>query len=106
MGASDVVGNNQESFVSSRKTDKCAFSKVSFSDCLGKQKSDSSPIVCHKDFVDDVSQKQSPTELLRPVSRNSVKSKQHSCLRNYQCCDHHLGYFDETVLLLDIKSCQ
>ena len=104
MGASDILGNKQESFASSRKADKCAFSKVSFDDCLAKQKSDSSPVVCSSDFVHDVSPKQSPTELLCPVSRNSVESKQNSCLRNNitSIVTIILAIFIKLLLLLDI----
>ena len=72
MGASDILGNKQESFASSRKTDKCAFSKVNSDDCLVKQKSDSSPVVCSPDFVHDVSQKQSPTEIALSQNKTLV----------------------------------
>ena len=104
MGASDILGNKQESFASSRKTDKCAFSKVNSDDCLVKQKSDSSPVVCSPNFVHDVSQKQSPTELLCPVSRNNVESKQNSCLQNNitSVVTIILAIFIKLLLLLEI----
>ena len=104
MGASDNLGNKQESFVSSRKTDKCAFSKVSSDDCLAKQKSDSNPVAYSPDFVHDVSQEQSPSGLLCPVSRNGVESKQHFCLQNsiISVLTITLAIFIKLLLLLDI----
>ena len=102
MGASDSLENKQESFASSRKAEKHAFSKVSSDDCLTKRKSNSSSVIHGPDFVDDVLPKQSPnsSELLpHSVAGNSVKPKQHSCLQNNITC------IVTIVLTIFIKFC-
>ena len=84
MGASKCLENEQETLVSSRRADKCAFSEACSDEVLLNRKGRSgSPLVVDSlDFVDTVSPKQSSDKLSFHEVDKVVEPKQYECLQS------------------------
>ena len=84
MGASKCLENKQESLVSSRRADKCAFSEASSDKVLLNREGRSGPplAVDSLDFVDTVSPKQSSDKLSFHEVDKVVEPKQFECLHS------------------------